>query len=1063
MTTAKNQQNLLEKVLDHPLGRRRFVQVGGALAGTAAAAGAMLRASDAQALNDPGVPDDVESASGVDVRYSVCLGCHSKCGTKVRVQSDTIIKIDGNPWHPNNAETGERLDFAATLDAARDSTVGTLCPKGQAGVEVMYNPFRINQPLKRVGARGSGQWREISWDTALTEIADRLRPYYDGHAAGTNIPTRDGSGALGTIANQVIFSPGRFQHGQKEFTDRMFKGGFGTVNNRHDHTSICETSHHVSGAFMTERFLPSQKDVKHHFKPEMENSDYILWFGTNPLEANFPGQTLAKRVAKSRNAGTRHVIIDPRHSRAAAFAHRWLPVVPGHDIALANGIARRIIAAGNHNVAALEAANYLAARALTPTQYEATDATYLVVVKAPSTSEEMLFHRMGTDFTIVDKTSGNVTALSRGETAAARTGRIELTGSETGAVTAASAGLSASVVGDYVIDLGGGRYASTVWQLYKARIMSMTLDQYASACGIDAATITAVADEFAAAAPACNANAYRGPCQHHNGVAAVQAIMALNALVMNYEHRGGTIGGTGGHLHEMGGTVAGQLSLGSEFGTTKRSTAGPQITRVKSFFTPTLAAALGESTSAPTRRPWFPFAYNGNYQELIPSIEDQYPYPAKVLISLWNNIPYSTPAAREACYRVLTDETKIPVHVCFDIEMSEMATLADYVLPDGSYHERWSTPHNSPVILSKYSCFRSPVVGYYATKVGTNGRTYWESLAMNDLHNWNYTIDWATETGPFTAEDILMELMRRVAGGSLNSFAGFGDNAYYASTSAMTGDGVSASMTNSLNTAWDWYWNMLVNFAIEAGVAPGDATAINAMIHQIVARGGWFQDTPGDRSNEYNGNYVKNRFKAAAKGKAVHIFHEYSDGAGNRYLDPFSLLHYDPLPAVTEVLDAKGNVVDDGPEFAFKVATYKPMYHSQGRTDSLPSLTRLEPENFVEMNTADARRLGLCNGDFVKVSSATNRRGVRGRLKLTERVRPGVIAISHSRGRWEINSRPYRVDGALTAWDPRRGRGLNSNPIMRTDPNLPNVTLQDPIGGSSSFYDTNVKVERASF
>jgi len=1061
MTTGnKNDKGLLEKVLDHPLGRRRFVQVSGAIAGTAAAAGVIMRPSKASALNDPGVPDGLETASGVAVRYSVCLGCHSKCGMKVRVQSDTVLKVDGNPWHMNNAETGERLDFAATLDAGRDSNVGTMCPKGQAGVEVMYNPFRIRGPLKRVGARGAGRWQSISWDTALTEIADLLRPYYNGGPGGssqTPIPTADGSTALGTIANQVSFSPGRYQHGQKEFTDRLFKGGFGTVNNRHDHTSICETSHHVAGLIMSE-------NVKNHYKPDMEFSDYILWFGTSPAEANFPGQTLAKRLVKSRNAGTRHVFIDPRHSRSCAFGHKWLPVKPGGDTALALAFAQRIIAQGDHNVAALEAANYNAARALVPVQEEATDATYLVVVKAPTPSAEQLFHKIGSSFAIVDKTSGAVTALSRGTAAAAQTGRIVLTGSETGAVTATAAGLDARVVGDYVIDLGGGVYASTVFQLYRARVFSMSMAQYSRACGIDVTTIQTVADEFAAAAPACGANGYRGPCQHFNGVSAIQAILALNHLVANWDHKGGMIGGAGTHLHEMGDHGdAGQMNLGSAFGTGPRAASGPQITRVKTHFSPALAAALGESMSAPTRRQWFPFALNGNYQEIVPSIEDGYPYPTEVLISLWNNLPYSTPAGRAAAYRVLTDESKLPVHISFDIEMSEMASLADYILPDGSYFERWSTPHTAPNNMAKMSPFRSPVVGYYATKVGTNGRTYWESVAMNDLHNWNYTINWATETGPFTAEDIFLELMRRVAGGSLNNFAGFGDNAYYASTSAMTAAGVSPSARNALKTSFDWYWNMLVNFAMETGVAVSDGAAVNAFAKAVVERGGWFANTPADRSGEYTGDYVKDKIKASgSKGKALHFFFEYMGASGGRYVDPFSQGYYDTLPAVEPVRDSKGNVVDDGPDFPFKVVTYKPMYHSQGRTDSLPSLTVLEPENFVEMNFGDGRGLGLCDGDFVKVSSASNSVGVRGRVKLTERIRPGVIAISHSRGRWEINARPYRLNGTLTTWDARRGRGLNSNPIMRTDPHLPNVTLQDPIGGSSSFYDTMVKVERVS-
>jgi len=562
------------------------------------------------------------------------------------------------------------------------------------------------------------------------------------------------------------------------------------------------------------------------------------------------------------------------------------------------------------------------------------------------------------------------------------------------------------------------------------------------------------------------ATAYRGACQHTNGVNTVQAILALNMLVGNIDWKGGMLGGTGGHLHEMGGTVPGQLSLGSQ-ATSKRSTRGPQLTRVKSYFDSTMASALGERLDRPTRRPWFPFAYNGNFQEIIPSIEDRYPYPAGALLSYWNNLPYSSPAGAEAARRVLTDESLLPLHVCFDVEMGEMASLADYILPDGTYFERWATPHNSPTILSKLSCFRSPVAGYYAAKRGgPANQTYWDALAARNLQSWDYTINWATETGPFTIEDIGIELMRRVAGGNLDDVASFGANAYYPSEAAKNA-AVHPLHRNKLTSAWDWYWNILVNFALETG-ATAEADVLD-MIHRIVERGGWFQDTALDGTNEYVGEYAKNKTGASAKGKSFHFFFEYAyppthpDWPGLRYTDPYSLKSYNPLPEVVPTLDAAGNAVRDPSEYALGCVTYKAMWHSQSRPASLPSLTVLEPENFVEMSTGDARLFGLRSGDLVKVTSASNTQGVVGRVRATERIRPGVIAISHSRGRWEINGRPYKLDGQLTNSAPIRAAGVTCNPILRLDPAVGNVTLQDPIGGSSSYYDTRVKVEKVDF
>ncbi len=1049
--------HILDEALRHPLTRRTFLKGTAATAGVAAAGATFFYPRSAEAAVGENTPDALETATGTDVRYSVCLGCHSKCGIAVRVKDGEILKIDGNPWHANNAEADERLRFSAPVEAGLTAHA-TLCPKGQAGVEVYYNPFRLKKPLKRVGARGAGKWKEVSWDEALTDIAARLKPYYEGYANGQYI---HGQPALGTVANQVIFSPGRWQHGQKEFTDRMLKSGFGTVNARLDHTSICETTHHVASKFASDF-------KKSHFKPDMLNAEYILWFGTNPAEANFPAQTLAKRLAKGRNAGVKHVIIDPRQSRSAAFAHRWLPVRVNGDVALALGIARRLIETGVYDAVSLEAANNQAGLATTnwdgatkDLNYNPTDAGWLVVVGAPTEQQTWLFHREGGSFVVVNPSTGDTEALDRDPDAPAQYQKTLLDGTETNAVDAAAAGLDAAVTGDWVIDLGNGLYGAPAFQLYRQRVFSKSMEEYATISGIDADTITAVADEFGAAGHRAATTTYRGACQRTNGMATMQAILALNSLVGSWDWKGGALGGTGGHLHEAGGKAAGQLSVKKV--PNGRSPSGPQITRVKTFFDSELAAALGESLDQPTKRPWFPWALDGNYQEIIPSIEDQYPYPVGVLMTLWNNMPYSTPAAKEAAYRVLTDESLVPFHVCFDIEVSELASLADYIIPDGTYFERWSTPHNAPVILSKMSGFRSPVAGYYADK------GYWDAVANGTLQSWNYTIDWSQDEGPFTAEDIFIEIMRRVAGGSLDAFAGLGANAFYASDADMAADGVSPAHRNEVRTAWDWYWNMLVNWAIEAGADPNDTAGIHSLIHDIVRRGGWFQDTTdasGNLINEYDGDFVKNKTKLGSAGKSFHFFFEYAypsshpDRPGERYEDPFARRHYDPLPGVHPVIDSSGQPVDDGPDFPFTAVTYHPMWHSQGRTSSLPSLTVLEPENFVEMNSADARRLNLWNGDLVKITSATNSSGVKGRVRVTERIRPGVIAVSHSRGRWEAGSRSYKVGTQKVDGVAIRGAGVTINPVLHTDPVLGNVCLQEPIGGSASFYDTKVKIEK---
>ena len=101
---------------------------------------------------------------------SLCRQCGAGCGVWVRLMDGEVEivrngergllprklakKLEGNPEHPVNG--------------------GKLCARGQAALQLTYNPDRIRGPLKRTGERGSGQYEEISWEAALTELTARL-------------------------------------------------------------------------------------------------------------------------------------------------------------------------------------------------------------------------------------------------------------------------------------------------------------------------------------------------------------------------------------------------------------------------------------------------------------------------------------------------------------------------------------------------------------------------------------------------------------------------------------------------------------------------------------------------------------------------------------------------------------------------------------------------------------------------------------------------------------------------------------------------------------------------
>ncbi|NQT89121.1 molybdopterin-dependent oxidoreductase, partial [bacterium] len=92
-----------------------------------------------------------------------CLQCVAICGVMAfregTRERGRITKIEGNPYSPNNR--------------------GMTCAKAQAGINGVYDPDRILHPVRRVGKRGEGKWKRVSWDDALGEVATNIKACLD--------------------------------------------------------------------------------------------------------------------------------------------------------------------------------------------------------------------------------------------------------------------------------------------------------------------------------------------------------------------------------------------------------------------------------------------------------------------------------------------------------------------------------------------------------------------------------------------------------------------------------------------------------------------------------------------------------------------------------------------------------------------------------------------------------------------------------------------------------------------------------------------------------------------
>jgi anaerobic selenocysteine-containing dehydrogenase len=249
---------------------------------------------------DEGDETDVGRAESGRWMSSVCLQCDAGCGIRVRVVEGRVVKIEGNPLFPTNR--------------------GRICPKGQAGLQVLYDPDRIKAPLKRVGERGSGQWQRIPWPEALAMVVGKLKGIRD-------------AGEPHTLAIM-----GARYRGQMHPLMARFLEAFGSPNDI------------ASGLIGVEGMIQAHyltQGIGELMGCDLAHTSYLLSFGTAFAEAARPTVENARLLGEMKQGkpGVRAKIVqvEPRLSVSAAKADEWIPIIPGTDGALALGIAHVIV------------------------------------------------------------------------------------------------------------------------------------------------------------------------------------------------------------------------------------------------------------------------------------------------------------------------------------------------------------------------------------------------------------------------------------------------------------------------------------------------------------------------------------------------------------------------------------------------------------------------------------------------------------------------------------------------------------------------------------------------
>lgn len=228
-----------------------------------------------------------------DLVPTICFNCESACGLLAYVDKETleVRKFEGNPEHP-----GSR---------------GRNCAKGPATLNQIYDPERILYPMKRVGERGEGKWKRVTWDEALSEISSKMRESIQRRKDG------------------VVYHVGR--PGEDHFANRCITAW--GVDGHNSHTNICSSAARAGYAFWAGFDRPS---------PDYANARVILLISSH-LETGHYFNPHAQRIMEGKMAGAKLITMDPRLSNTASKSDLWMPTWPGSEAVVLLAIASYLI------------------------------------------------------------------------------------------------------------------------------------------------------------------------------------------------------------------------------------------------------------------------------------------------------------------------------------------------------------------------------------------------------------------------------------------------------------------------------------------------------------------------------------------------------------------------------------------------------------------------------------------------------------------------------------------------------------------------------------------------
>ena len=880
---------------------------------------------------------------------------------------------------------------------------GVICAKGAAGIMKQYSPAKLRKPLlRRPGSeRGKGEFDEIEWDRALDILTKRLKKIRS------------------TDPTQLAFFTGR---DQMQALSGLWAQQFGTPNWA-AHGGFCSVNMAVAGLYT----------IGYSFwefgAPDWDQAKYFVLWGVAEDHSSNP---IKIGLEKLKRRGAKFVSVNPVRTGYSAIADEWLPIRPGTDGLLALSLAHVLL---KHGLVDWE---FL---------IKYTNAPWLVV-QTPGIPGDGLFAR--------DEAGNPLIWDARAQVAV------------NGLLPEIAPALLATV------GLPDGRRAKTVFSLLTERYHDdrYAPEQVAAECGVTAETIHRIALEMAHVAfheaielpivwtdmhgrrqnkvigrPVAF-HAMRGISAHTNGFHTCRALHLLQMLL-------GALDGPGNfrartpYPRRIPIRTLPENDPAVIFAPNKplnRTTYG-YPTRPEEL----VIDAKGKPLRIDHAYSWeSPLAAHGLMHMVITNAVNRDPYPIDTLLLFmanmaWNSTMNTSEVREMLAHKDKTGEYAIPFVVVVDAFQSETVAFADLVLPDTTYLERYDTISLLDRPISEPDCaadsIRQPVL-----------------KPDRDVRAW---------------QEVLVELASRL------EFPAF-----------MNADG---------SRKFKDYKDFIVNYEKLPGIGflagwrgsdgekslrgePNPKQWERYIEHQCFFTHPWPENM---RYYRYaNKDYLEFAEKHALFGTppVQVVLQLYSEPlqkfrlAGQRLYDgpqPPTLAdcerlakYFDPLPfwyppfeGARSIRGEKGSAARRiASEYPFHAITQRPMmmYHSWDSQNAW--LRQILSENFLYMNRATARELGLSDYDWVWVESHHGR--IRCQLKTMEGVEAHTVwtwnAIGKQPGAWGLSTdAPEATTGFLL-------NHLISELLPAGDSDERRFSNSDPVTGQAAWFDLRVKVTKCA-